>query len=271
MKYILTVFLVFYTLISFSQNKYTFISNDVIEIYDNNKIKVYLDDIYRITYKKCAKFYMKCKIDTSTFEYNDTTTVYYVNGNTRVICFFEQNKLNGNYRSLYKNGNTETLGILKKGIRIGLWKFYYNNGKLKKTIDYKDGEGLVLLLEFYKKDGKEIIKNGCGKFKDSYPYSALTTGLATCKGEVKNGLMNGTWTVRLDNILICKEEFKSGKLIEGIQYSKVFGKEVYHNNPISVMSGIIYLEHAKFHDPSFCGEDVATNVIIMQIIKNLHI
>ena len=82
-------------------------------------------------------------------------------------------------------------------------------------------------MEFYKKNGKQLVGNGNGKFNDDCFISYDLLQPAQIKGNLKDGLMDGnwesdystqfyfpnSWTQRL--IYYLNEKYENGKFVKG--------------------------------------------------------
>src|SRR5262249_31540575 len=101
-------------------------------------------------------------------------------------------------------------GQFQEGRKIGQWRYFYQNGQLKKIIRFTEKD--YFLKEFYKKNGKQLVVDGNGRFVESNILP--TTELS---GEIKNGKQHGEWTIRneFSSSPTAVEFFDNGKFIEG--------------------------------------------------------
>lgn len=181
MKKKITLLLLLLSISIFSQEKLLF--DELYELQDD-KIKVYLDGAYKVMYKPCAKYYMICKIN-NRLEYTDAVHVYDLKDRIVVKSNFKESKLDGNFTSYFENGQISDIGAYSNGLQIGVWKSYYDNGQLKKVIDFGEGKYYPVLLEFYKKNGKQEVTDGNGEFNDLISTSVSSSRLIKYKGKAK--------------------------------------------------------------------------------------
>jgi antitoxin component YwqK of YwqJK toxin-antitoxin module len=266
MKYKLILVSLMINMISFSQNESLF--SKLYEI-QNEYIKIYLDEVYKVEYKQCAKYYMLCKIDRQKLEFTDSVFVFDMKDRIRSKCYFQSSKLHGKFVSYFQDGQIEITGEYTEGIRTGEWKYYYSNSQLKKIIDFGTGIYFPLLKEFYIKNGKRKVSNGNGDFKDLMASSISSTRLMKYRGNVTNGLLSGKWIVEDNGSIICKEEYDNGELIQGISFSIESGEQEYLDKPISTIFEINYLEYVKIFGPSHCNGETELG-LSLDFLDKLH-
>lgn len=224
--------------------------DDLVEVIDNGSIKLYLDAVFKIVYKDCSDYYMIANFDNKYFQIQDTLKIYYKSDKLFFKGKYENGERQGKFIWYYKNGQIQTIGSYTLGKRSGIWEYYYSNGNLHKKIEYKNNkEYLIDLLE---KNGKILVKNGNGFFKDDVLLSIANISPSSIKGEVLNGLPNSKWQISTSGTKIGTEYFENNSFIKGISHSIAFGDEEYQDKYISTFTGIIYIEHLRLFGPSIC-------------------
>lgn len=181
-----------------------------IEILGNDSIKLYLKPHGVLVDKECADYYRIAKVNHDVYLFDGQSKDYYSSGQLAVDCYYQNNLLHGKYVSFYSNGQIKETGQFSRGLKVGDWKYWHKNGQLKKTIVFKEKD--YFLREYYKRNGKQLIIDGNGKYRETY----LPTKIMM-EGEVKNGKQHGKWTIS-NKILGLKtgiEFFENGKFIEG--------------------------------------------------------
>lgn len=175
---------------------------------DSSKFIYYFDRGGIITLKSACDYYRVIKFPIETFPFSEEVNDFYKSGQLYFKGYVENGLFDGNAEYYYENGNIMITGEYKNGQRYGIWEFYYPNTKMERRILYR-GDSLYI-LDFYKKNGKQLVTNGNGKYKGwAYlgPFRDLTYKMS---GEVKDSLMNGKWNLGID-----VEHFEDGKLIDG--------------------------------------------------------
>ncbi|MDI3321925.1 toxin-antitoxin system YwqK family antitoxin [Pinibacter soli] len=79
------------------------------------------------------------------------------NANIRFHGHFKNRKLNGTWNSWYDSGIICDSGSFKNNIPDGVWKVWYANGNLRYVRTYNAFRYSMVINEFAKKDGKQII------------------------------------------------------------------------------------------------------------------
>ena len=158
---------------------------------NDSTIKFYLNEFYQITDKSNAKYYRICQMPNTNIISDGHFDDYLMDGTKIVTGHYLNGFLDDTLTIFYRNGFIRELGIYDKGKRSGKWIYFYQNGQIKKTVQY--GDTLVHVMEFYRKNGKQVVFNGNGKYKDeSYPsYDVFNPSIIS--GNLKNGVMDGTW------------------------------------------------------------------------------
>jgi len=219
-----------------------------IEIIDSDSIKFYFKSHGILVDKECADYYRVVKMNSDAYVFNGLSADHYITGETAVECNYVNNVLNGQYSSYYQNGQTKEQGEFRNGQKTGEWKSWFDNGQLKKVIVFSAGD--YYLREFYKRNGKQLVLNGDGKFNDDELIS-----MTIVKGEIKNGKQHGKWTLynRVSNSNTAIENFNNGKFIEGqnIAIVQSFNKK-YYDNPESVVDLTTDLLNLSYTDKIGC-------------------
>jgi antitoxin component YwqK of YwqJK toxin-antitoxin module len=77
--------------------------------------------------------------------------------NTQFRGHFKNQKLNGTWNSWYESGIICDSGSFKNNIPDGAWKVWYANGNLRYVRTYNAFRYSMIINEFARKDGKQII------------------------------------------------------------------------------------------------------------------
>jgi antitoxin component YwqK of YwqJK toxin-antitoxin module len=133
----------------------------------DDKVIFFLDKGGDITIKSKASYYRISRIDTAGFSFLDSINDYYITGQKAYQAIVRNGYLYGNVKSFYENGNLKYEGYYKRSERDSIWKYYFDNGAVEKVIQYKDG--LPYVQKLYRKNGREVISNGNGKYKSYMP------------------------------------------------------------------------------------------------------
>jgi len=201
---------------------------------------------------------MIANFDKEYFQFKDTLKIYYKNDKLFLKGKFENGEREGKFIWYHKNGQIQTIGSYSKGKRSGIWEYFYSNGHLYKKIEYKNDK--EYLIDLLKKNGKVLVKNGKGFFRDNILLSIANTSTSNLKGEIVNGLPNGKWQISSSGTEIGTEYFENNSFIKGISHSIALGDEEYLNEYLSTFTGIIYIEHLRLFDPSICGNKTSSGL-----------
>jgi len=211
MRTLLTIICVLLQFISYGQE-----IAKCIEILGEDSIQLYFNSNGILVDKECSDFYRIAKINHEGFLFNGHSKDYYSSGQLAVDCNYQNNLFHGEYSAFYSNGQIKEKGKFYEGQKIGEWKYWYDNGQPRKVIIFKDGN--YFLQAFYKANGKQLVIDGNGKFKEK---SLLPN--TVMKGEILNGKQHGKWTIsnQLYNGRTGIELFDNGKFIEGKSISQI--------------------------------------------------
>jgi hypothetical protein len=185
------------------------------------------------------------------FQIKDSLIVYYLDNSRFLEGFYKNGLRDGAFKEYYKNGQLKSINVYQNNYPYGTWIYYYQNGILYKKIEYKDNS--EFLMEMYKKNGRPIVVNGKGKYKDYIPLSIANSIPSIIKGKVLNGLPEGKWDIYSSGINIGTEYFKNNNFIKGISHSFALGSQEYFNTSITTFTGVKFIEHLKIIGPSICN------------------
>lgn len=218
MKKILVLLLAFmFTLSLSAQEKPN--KNNFLEINSDKTLKFYLGLGFRLSKKKCADYYMICKLDDNNFELKDSVKVYYKDDNLQMKGFFSEGKKNGHFTYYYDNGSPECEGKYENDMMAGTWTYYYPNGNLKKIINFS---GIYAYLkDFYHESGNQLVENGNGQYIDNIQLYYNTQTKSTVKGEIKDGVQDAKWEIYTANLKTATEYFRDKKFIKGTSHAKL--------------------------------------------------
>ena len=225
---------------------------DIMEVANDGKIKVYLDDVFQIAYKDCAEYYMHANFDDNFFRIKDTLKVFYMNDKLCMLGKYKNGRMNGSFKSFYKNRMLKLSCQYNKGKPEGKWKYYYENGNVYKIIECKANR--TYLMEMYDENGDTKVHNGNGLFDDSVSLSKFDTEPYHIRGAVKNGLPDGKWEITLQGIPFATEFFEGNIFREGISHSMALGDYKYYKNHQASFTDIISIGNLNIVHPNTCGE-----------------
>jgi len=211
MKYIISIILLLSWISSFSQQKEKVSFFNV----SNDTITFYLNEVGDITTKKKASYYRKTQIDRNSFNYSNSISDFYMNGQIAFCTNIINGFLNGKVSAFYKDGTKKFNGFYSKSLKDGLWNFYYSNGNLEKVVMFNLDKPCV--KEFYKRNGKLVFDNGNGKYKGRIISGFKQTTAYTISGEIVNGMFDGKWSWTGNNTNAV-EYFDNGNFIKGSSY-----------------------------------------------------
>ncbi len=218
MKKIIVLLLALASTLSISaQEKPT--KNDFFEINSDKTLKFYLGLGFRLSKKKCADYYMICRLDDHNFELKDSVKVYYKDDNLQMKGFYSEGKKNGHFTYYYDNGSPECEGNYVNDVMSGSWSYYYPNGNLKKIIDFTNN--YAYLKDFFHESGNQLVENGNGQYIDNIQLYYNTQTKSTVKGEIKDGIQDAKWEIYTANLKTTTEYFQNKKFIKGISHSKL--------------------------------------------------
>ena len=178
------------------------------------------------------------------------TDFYYSNGNIAMKGNYQNGKLNGKLFNYYKNESIKTAGFYKNGKRDSIWYFYYKNGKVEKKVDFSKSP--FRLMEFYKKNGKPVFLNGTGFYKGFSNINYSSCELYPIKGNVKNGLMTGRWTLTF-KYGETTEVFENGVFMNG--FETPFNR-IYKSHSMINPAGFPYYENISLLNYSIAWKNI---------------
>ncbi|WP_159441044.1 toxin-antitoxin system YwqK family antitoxin [Pedobacter caeni] len=227
---------------------------NLLEIYNQDSLKVYLNSVGRIVNEKKAKFVRIGKRDPVFMNVVSNFIDYDLKGNVIFKGTMSNNYLNGSAVYFHNSGKISEEGNYKDDVRVGVWKYYYPDGKLSKVLEFENG--IMTIKEAYSKKGAVEVIDGNGKtflfvsyFRQVIPYEA--------SGTVKNGKMNGKWRLHSSetNRDITTETFENGLFIKGEDVSYVNGSQSYNDYPRIVLNRFYPNEAVDFSH----GEDALSD------------
>ncbi len=161
----------------------------------------------KASYKRVAFFEKeKLAFQGSVVDY------YYPKEAIALKANYKNGLYNGRLTTYYKTGAIKETGNYKNNKRDSVWTFYYKNHRVEKRIDYSHGQ--QKLNEYFKKNGEPVFLDGNGTYKGHSKESYSSCEQHQIKGEVKNGIMVGRWTINF-GYSVCTELFANGKFIRG--------------------------------------------------------
>jgi len=182
-----------------------------------DKIILYYNSDWEITQKEKAVFYRESEYNLNDFKLNGKVVDYNISDSAVLMeGNYLNNKREGTFVFYYPNGVTESIGEYKSNKRTGTWYYYYKNSNLKQKVYFPENANKYnfTVIDFYDNKGKQMIKNGTGKWiNDSIQ---TFDGLCTITGSFRDSLKNDKWILKRisDNKVMHTENFNKGKLIE---------------------------------------------------------
>jgi len=183
--------------------------NNFFEYKSDDSIKIFYNSSADITIEKYADFYRVASIDPNTLLFYGGFTDYDIKGTKIFTGTFVNGKLSGNCTYFFSNSNIKEFGQYKNGIRDSIWTFYYPDKQIEKIINYKNGIPYIKTL--FKSNGKQLIKDGTGKYSGKIYKNNGKTLKYKIVGDLVNGDLNGKWEIKG----VTTETFENGKFIEG--------------------------------------------------------
>ena len=268
MKYIASLIILIGSINTQAQTLVKF--DDIIEVVGEGKIKIYLRDIFQITYKNCADYYMLAELDDKLFQIKDSLKVFYMDDKLFQRGKYKNGQKHGNFEAFYKNGILKLISQYNNGNPIGIWKYYYDNGKLYKIVEFKDGK--VFLTEMHQKNGKALVQNGFGMYDDVISLLKSGSDQYQISGAIKNGLPDGKWKISFNGSPDATEFFEGNIFMEGISHSTVIGDFKYYKNPQSTFIDATYIENLKTYGALSCHEkfDLGFSTKFFNDLKNKY-
>jgi hypothetical protein len=201
---------------------------------------MYLNCDGKLTTKDNACFNRFVLFEKKRLAFQGNVVDYYSsNGGTALKAHYENGQYNGLAKTYFADGRIKESGKYKNDDRDSIWTFYYNNGQIEKKINYSDKQPRI--LEYYTKNGKPVFLDGNGFYKGQTNINNSSIQYAI-KGELKDGLMTGRWTIKL-RFSVCTEVFEDGKFISG--YEKPYNR-FYESGSMINPNGYPYYENITF-------------------------
>jgi antitoxin component YwqK of YwqJK toxin-antitoxin module len=237
-KYIIGVFILFIASSIFSQKPVFFEQKgDTIIFYLSCDGSLTEKD--KATYKRIG-FFDKEKLAF----YGNIIDYYYPKGPIALKARYQNGLYDGNIINYYKTGTIKETGIYKSNNRDSIWTFYFKNESVEKKIDY--GHAQQRLIEYYNKNGKPVFLDGNGMYKGYSNKDYSSCEEYQIKGELKDGVMNGRWTINL-GYSVSTEVFENGKFIRGHETPHNL---IYEDASLINLSGFPYYEKITLLDYS---------------------
>lgn len=188
---------------------------DFIQLYDNDSISICFSCTGTVTYRRCADYIRKGRMDSVNINVSGQFTDYYAAGGKALEAIMINDYLNGEASYYHPNGELKSIGRYKLDKKIGNWSYYYDNKKLEKIIHYVNGQPFV--VEYYDINENHKVINGTGEYRGEFkPDKGCSSYLVW--GQVIDGKMEGVWTLfdpHLNN-KIAEEYYENGAFEKGI-------------------------------------------------------
>lgn len=237
-KNIIGLFLLFIASSLFSQNPVFFEQNeDTITFYLGCNGSITEKD--KATYKRIS-FFDKERLAF----YGNVIDYYYPKGTIAFKARYQNGLYDGQITNYYQTGTIKETGNYKSNNRDSIWTFYYKNESVEKKINY--GLAQQKLIEYYNKNGNPVFLDGNGMYKGYSNKDYFSCEQYQIKGELKDGVMNGRWTINL-GYSVSTEVFENGKFIRGHETPH---NRTYEDASLINPSGFPYYEKIALLDYS---------------------
>lgn len=216
----------------------------------NDSVNFYISCNGSITINKNATYRRVARLEKERLAFYGEVCDYFKNGSIALKAFCERGFYDGLFSTYYPNGNIKEKGKYLNNNRDSIWCFYYNNGGIEKRIDYRNKQ--VKLIEYYKKNGNPVFIDGNGSYKGQSNIDYNSCKYNPIGGEVRNGLMDGRWTINL-GYSRSTEIFEDGKFIRGHESPQ---ERIYESNSMISLSGYPYYENISLlHFQFWCDKE----------------
>lgn len=221
-------------------------------------VTTYYNSEWKITKENKATYFRKAVYDQNTFKLNGKVQDFLLKGTLMMEGAYKKGEKSGAFVFNYRNGKLRKKGNYLKNRRVGKWEYYYKSGQLKQIVLFNDlwDSKNISVMEFYSKEGNQLIKDGNGKWVNDSIQSGLfdSKSLKRLTGSFKKGLKNGQWKlVRItDNKLMHTESFKKGKFLKAKIYNSdkdyygTITKEMVGKIPDESRNKLFNTENFKF-------------------------
>jgi len=229
------------------------------KIMENDTINFFLNDIGDITIESKAKYIRKASIDKNSFNYIGKVVDQVSNGGINYCSTYTNGLINGQVLAFFDNGKLKYQGFERNSIKDSVWIFNYSNGQKEKVIEFNSG--VLILKEYYRKNGKPVFTDGNGKYKGHVISGFKQSDEYIISGNIKNGKPDGKWTWQ-GNGSFATEYFDEGKFIKGSSYGLI-----YYQDPKVSLLGFDWHEYVdifKFIAIPFSSEK---EMLFSQMLK----
>ncbi|MBC5773807.1 hypothetical protein H8S95_07010 [Pontibacter sp. KCTC 32443] len=229
--------------------------SDCIQATEGNKYKFFFQTDYKLTDPECASIYRESSFDVSEVVFSGPFKDYRVDGLLLVEGAYKNGYLDSMHLIKYLNGNTWQRGNYKDGIMVGSWEYFFPDGKPMYTIRINGDK--VCLDQVWNQDGKLTVVNGNGK-ATIYQYknnSENNDAGSYWRGEVKNGLLQGSWKQYIKGQATSVEEiYRNGKFVKGYDSGEFFNIANFFS--LGQEQSFVFAEAFRISD---CGPNSAGN------------
>lgn len=214
--------------------------SQVVEYFSMNQDSVYLyiDCNGSLTTNNKAKYTRVVRFEKERLAFIGAVKDHYKNGSLAFKAYYKNGLYNGPCTAFYTDGNIKEKGKYTDNNRDSVWSYFYENGIVEKKVDFTNKQ--TRLLEYYKKNGQPVFINGNGTYKGQSNKDYSSCDLYPIHGEIKNGLMDGRWTINF-GYSRSNEIFESGRFLRG-QESAPYNR-TYESGSLISLSGFPYYEN----------------------------
>jgi TonB family protein len=168
--------------------------------------------------------YMAGMVKDTVESYVDTVKAYYSQtGKIKFIKIYNiYGREEGGYVAFYPNGKTKERGTYTNGVPTGLVTTFFSNGKSKSTIQLLPVQNQIAysaelnfkIMSYRDSSGTQLVKSGNG-----YCNCFLRSGRREV-GKVVDGARDSVWSEYSGDVLVLRETYARGELMEGVRYYK---------------------------------------------------
>lgn len=258
MRYLFVIIIVLYSLNLHGQNfPENFKVDDFLEFYSNDSLLYYFNSTGMVVDRSKATFFRIGRIDSVNINVCGRFKDFYENGKIALEAKMKDNCLDSIATYYYDNGYVQSKGNYIQDNKDGIWEYYYRNGQIEKVINYQNGNPII--VEYYKKNGKQMVFEGNGKYK-GYFNNYESDYNYKIKGELSDGKMHGKWTW-YGSSKVGDEYFDHGVFVKGISRG-------YEYNDVQKINLVGYFpdEIINFYDNNF-GHPIVNGRLIAHTVS----